>query len=88
MRKEVETLTQVDLSGLSIPMAVMYNSPDDYPGKYVARIFEGATCNPTDVIIIRETQEETRKDIKAAGFKVFFPRDRNDAKCIVETWMK
>lgn len=91
MKKEdkvVETLVQVDLSELKIPMAVIYNNPSDYPGKYVARIYEGATGQPTDTLIIRLSHEDTRKDIKAAGFQVFFTRSQDDEESIVETWMK
>ena len=32
MNKMVESMTQVDLSEIKMPMAVIYDSPKDFPG--------------------------------------------------------
>ena len=37
----VDSLKYVDLSGLAVPMAVIYDHPVDVPDKYVVRIWEG-----------------------------------------------
>ena len=41
MNKMVESMTQVDLSEIKMPMAVIYDSPKDFPGMYLCRIWEG-----------------------------------------------
>lgn len=48
MNKMVESMTQVDLSEIKMPMAVIYDSPKDFPGMYLCRIWEGEGCHPTN----------------------------------------
>lgn len=38
---EVQTFAEVDLRKISIPMIVIYNSPKDFPGEFVGRLFDG-----------------------------------------------
>lgn len=89
MDKIVESMTQVDFSEIKLPMAVIYDSPEDYPGEHVCRIWDGgAGLRPTDTIMKGKTLEEMRKDIQAAGFTLRFPRAEGDDPTIVETWMR
>ena len=84
----VDSLTQVDMSGIKMPMAVIYDSPKDFPELKLCRIWEGAGCHPTNTAIYRNTIEKLREDIKAAGFSILIPRSEGDDPVIVETWMK
>ena len=84
----VDSLTQVDMSRIKIPMAVIYDSPKDFPELKLCRIWEGAGCHPTNTAIYRNTTEKLREDIKAAGFSILIPRSKGDDLVIVETWMK
>lgn len=69
-----------------MPMAVIYRKPKDYPDNYVVRIFEAMTGKPTPWIILRDTLEECREDIKNSGYAVRFPRAKADDPVIVESW--
>ena len=83
--KKVYSLKEVDFSNLDIPMAVVFEKPADFPDKYIVRIFD---CNiPTNILIIRDSLEECREDITAAGFLACLERDSRDALSIVETWI-
>lgn len=84
----VESLTKVDMSYLRMPMAIIYDSPKDFPELCLCRLWEGAGCRPTATAICRNTIDELREDIKAAGFQVVIPRSRGDDPVIVETWIK
>ena len=89
MEKIVDSFAQVDFSEIKLPMAVIYDSPEDYPGEYVCRIWDGGDgLHPTDTIMEGRTLEEMQEDIQAAGFTLRFPRTDGDDPAIVETWMR
>lgn len=85
--KIVESLCQVDLSELAFPLATIYEKPLDFPDAFVARIWDGKGAKPTDTMIKRDSLQEIREDIVAAGFITSFIRAEDDDPCIVETWM-
>lgn len=85
--KFVESLQQVDMSYVKIPMAVIYQSPKDFPEMCLCRIWEGANCRPTHIALQKTTIDALREDIKAAGFTICMPRTLGDDPVIVETWM-
>lgn len=88
MDRIVDSMAQVDLSGLKQPLVTVYKPPADFQGVYVARIWEGTGPKPTDTAVVRDTVEGLREDIMAAGFTVCFPRAAGDDPCIVETWIQ
>ena len=88
LNKIVPSMTQVDFSDMDLPLAVIYNRPDDFPDRVVARIREGRIDCPTNVCCIYQTVEESRKDLQKAGFALLMSRDERDARSIVETWIK
>ena len=45
----VDSLKYVDLSGLAVSMAVIYDHPEDVPDKYVVRICERREEKPANV---------------------------------------
>ena len=88
LNKIVSSMTVVDFSDMDMPLAVIYNRPDDFPDRVVARIREGRIGLPTNVCCMYQTVEESRKDLQKAGFALLMPRDERDARSIVETWIK
>lgn len=78
----MESLRQVDFSDLSFPAIAVYKNPKDY------RVWEGARNLPTNTLIKRETLQEIRKDIKAAGFTTRLTRTEGEDPVIVETWLR
>lgn len=87
-RKKVPSLALVDYSEMKIPMAVIYDSPLDFPGKVIARIFEGATNQPTNVYCEYETVAKAMRDAEGAGFTAYFPRSVSGPKSIAEMYMR
>lgn len=61
----------------------IYNSPDDFPGKYVARLFNG--IEPTDKMVLGETLEEVRGKMPRGYMRI--PRHETDVISLVESWI-
>ncbi len=66
-----------------IPLICVYRKPADYPGKYIARLWD--VDRPTNIIAIAESLEEIR-EAKPAEM-VILQRHPNDDPVIVETWI-
>lgn len=88
INKKVPSLVVVDYSDMRMPMIVVYDSPLDFPGKVLARVWEGAINRPTNVYCEYETIAKCREDTQAAGFTVCIPRSSMDDKSIVGTYMR
>ena len=86
--KLMESLRQVDFSDLSFPVITVYKNPKDYPDAYVARVWEGARNLPRNTLIKRETLQEIRKDLRAAGFTIRLTRTEGEDPVIAETWLR
>ena len=77
---------EVNVSDLQCPIVAVYVNPKDYPGYCVARIFD--MDKPTNVILVKDTLDEIRLDIRLAFPKMeSFRRAWNDVLCIAESWM-
>lgn len=85
MDKTAESISGFDLSDLKFPIIVIYRHPEDYPDKYVARIFD--ITQPTDAVVIKDSLQELQKDISRNMSKTFLPRDEKDDPCIVGSWI-
>ena len=84
----VDSRKYVDLSGLAVPMAVIYDHPADVPDKYVVRIWEGREAKPTNVEMRKDSLQECRKEICGTGYFVMAVRpDSEDDPKIAETWI-
>jgi len=82
----VNSLQEVDISMLDCAIVAIYVNPDDYPQAAVARLFD--LDEPMNIIIIRNTIKELRKDINDSFPDMLrFDRAKNDVRCIVETWI-
>lgn len=88
INKKVSSLAIVDYSKMKVPMVVIYDSPLDFPGKVIARVFEGATNQPTNVYCEYETAAKGMRDAEDAGFTAYFPRSILDPKNIVGTYIR
>lgn len=86
MKKVINTFGQVDMSKIGNPVIVIYNSPDDYKGYFVARVWD--LDKPTDTFMLKKDLHKIREDIKAnLPNMVRLPKAQNDDPCIVETWI-
>lgn len=83
--KIVESIGQVDLSGMVCPAVAVYKSPKDYPGKCVGRVFD--INRPTDTVILKDTVEEIYWDIQEHTEMTFFERLPWDDEKLVGTWI-
>jgi endonuclease V-like protein UPF0215 family len=87
MDSEDKVVKSFDLNRFSkltrIPLICVYRSPSDYPGKYIARLWD--VDRPTNVIAIAESLEEIR-EAKPAEMAIL-QRYPSDDPVIVETWI-
>lgn len=65
------------------PIICIYNNPEDYPGQFVARLWD--LDKPTRYAIVANTLEAIRAAIPDG--MICFRRDQNDDPCIVESWI-
>lgn len=85
MDKRVASTYEVDFTGLKLPIIAVYQSPRDYPGCYVARVFD--VDKPTNVIITRDNLEDLQQDIAEHTGMVFIPRSMEDGQQVIGTWI-
>lgn len=83
--KVVKSIREIDLTGLRFPIIAIYKHPDDYPDKYVARIFD--INRYTYTVILKDTLQELQEDISRNISKTFIPRDEKDEPCMVGSWI-
>ena len=84
----VDSLKYVDLSGLAVPMAVIYYHPADVPDKYVVRIWEGREDKPTNVEMRKDSLQECREEICRSGYFLMATRpEPEDDQKIAEIWL-
>lgn len=85
----MNSLSQYDLSGLTFPLVTLYYDPIDYPGKWVARVFETVPQPaPTDMVIVRDKREEIIQDINDAGFQIYLTRSQMDDPKVVGVFFR
>ena len=65
------------------PIICVYKSPADYPGQFVARLWD--LDRPTRYIAVAGTLEEIRATIPEDPIRL--RRDQSDDPCIVESWI-
>lgn len=87
MNSEDKVVQTFDLSRITkvsqLPLICIYSSPKDYPGKYIARLWD--VNKPTNIVAIAENLEEIR-ETKPADM-VIMQRQPQDDPVIVETWI-
>lgn len=65
------------------PLFTVYYDTKDYPGKYVARLFDGQ--QPTRLLVVTDTLEAVREAIPPMFYRV--PREPGDEPKILEAWL-
>lgn len=83
--KVIESITQTDMSDLTVPMIAVYENPLDHPDKCVARIFNAD--KPTDTVIVKESMEEIMDDIQNNTYMTFVLRGAEDPENLVGVWV-
>jgi endonuclease V-like protein UPF0215 family len=87
MQTEDKVVRSFDLNSLMqitrLPLICVYNNPSDYPGKYVARVWD--VDRPTNLVAIADSLEEIR-EAKPPEMMIM-DRMPNDDPVIVETWI-
>jgi hypothetical protein len=78
---EVQSIREVDMSGLHMPAVAIYEHPDDDPEMCVARVFN--LDRPTNVIIRKRTVRELMYDIQTNTTMYFMHRGADDVPCLV-----
>lgn len=74
---------------MDLIMWVVYDSPRDYPGKYVARRWMTGPYPdglPTDEVIVSDDLEDIRDELSSRGL-VCLERYPGDEPQIVECWV-
>jgi hypothetical protein len=80
---QVASLTDIYLRNLLLPMIVVYENPVDFPGKYVARMWD---CNDvTELAMVKDTLTEIHNGIPH-GFICTEPSPHDDP-VIIEVWL-
>lgn len=83
--KRINTFADIQIKEIGNPMIVIYSNPSDYPGYFVARVWN--LDKPTELLMAKKDIHEIREDIKTnMPTMVRLPRAKNDDPCIVETW--
>lgn len=77
----VNSIADVDLSGLEMPQVAIYREPMGYPGECVARVCDNAS--PTNVVICRDNVQELMTDIRANTNMMFVARFEEDHPTVV-----
>lgn len=85
MNKKVNSITEVDLSSLRLPVAAVYEKPLDFPNNYVIRIFD--VDKPTNVVMVKDTLEELMEDIAVHTNMTFLTRGPEDDEHLIGVWM-
>lgn len=83
--KRVTSMKEVDLSDLHMPTIAVYDSPTDFMGKCVARIFD--LDKPTDTIMVKDTWEEIYEDIHRNTHMVHMESNPSDPPSLVGVWI-
>ncbi|WP_061809769.1 hypothetical protein [Rossellomorea vietnamensis] len=79
----ISSFDEVALSDFKMPIICIYQSPKDYQGMFVARLFD--VNQPTHNILMRPTLEAVRSEIPER-FSVV-PKAQGEDDNIVETWI-
>lgn len=84
----LDHFSRVDITGILLPMIVVYHNPIDYPDKYVARlhgISGGRPIAPTNCVVVGDSLEEVRAAIPTHMTRM--DRVSADDPVIIEIWL-
>jgi len=81
----VESLADIDLSDMKLPMFTLYDHPKDFPTKIVARLWEGTVSRPTNAALLFDTLEQAREMFE--GRYAWLERGPADDPCIIGVYL-
>ena len=82
--KRVSSVKEIDMRGLFMPVIAVYEHPDDFPDKYVARVFD--VDRPTDTVVVKDSLLDIQRDIGENTCRIFVPRGAEDVRSLVGGW--
>lgn len=81
----IDTFINFNFAGVvMLPIIAVYQSPKDYPGKFVARLWD-IGGKPTRYAVIKGSLEEIRQVIP--GYMHWIGRTNLDDPVMIETWI-
>ncbi len=87
MEASDKIIEQFDFSRIGhfnkMPLICIYDSPEDYPGQFVARLWD--LDKPTRYVAVAASLDDIRRTLP--DHMVPFQRDQRDDPCIVEVWI-
>jgi hypothetical protein len=81
--KELKSFREIDLSQFDFPLITIYFSPDDFPDKYVARLFD--MDKPTPYYVWKWSL--SMLEVEIPPHMVFMERQEEDAQSILGVYM-
>lgn len=87
MTVQLDSFKEINFNNFFFPMITIYNNPSDFPGKYVARVFDvkDAKAMVQPYAVIKNSLNDVRESLPSRFVKM--PRDVNDDPAIVEVWI-
>lgn len=88
---EVPEITREHFSAINnsgaLPMVVVYESPEDYPGEFIARVWQAMNgqAQPTRIFVRAPSFDQVKAKFPCGMY--FFPRCREDDLCIVGAYI-
>ncbi|WP_417898226.1 hypothetical protein ABN702_18580 [Bacillus haimaensis] len=79
----INSFSDINMKEYSMPIICIYNSPSDYKGMFVARLFD--VNKPTPIILMRLTLDAIRSEIPV-GFTLV-PKSAGEDANIVESYI-
>ncbi|MFI8575947.1 hypothetical protein [Rossellomorea aquimaris] len=79
----ISSFDEIPFSDYKMPIICIYESPEDYQGMFVARLFD--VNQPTHYILMRPTLEAVRMEVPDRFSLV--PKAQGEDSNIVETWI-
>ena len=81
--RQVESSHEIEFSKLRYPIIAVYQSTSDYPGYYIARVFD--VDKPTNIIMVKKDLNESQEDIAKHTGMIWLRRHPDDDSVILGT---
>lgn len=81
----IKSIRDVDLSIFQFPQVAVFDKPEDYPDKAVARIFDNG--QPTNVIMVADDPNDLRWNIRKYTNLVWCPRGKDDVLSLLGVYL-
>lgn len=82
---EIKTFKDFDLSIFEFPQVAVFDKPEDYPDKAVARVFDNG--KPTNIAMVADDPNDLRWDIRKYTNLAWCPRGKEDVLSLVGVYL-